>query len=116
MKSYPVQGVGVCVDSLNWKELDVFCQEHDDSGNEFYAEVQPNGVRTVINLTIAGGDDDDNDAYFLVIYNCKPYEQTPFSSLEEIKEFYVRALRESVHNTDDEIRAAVEDIDTTYWG
>lgn len=114
MRDHPVQGVGVCMNSLDWIDPDIFEQVEDD-GEKFFSEVQPNGVTAYIKFTkINDGGDDRND-YYLISYNHKPYEQTPFSSLEELKDFYVRGLQEHVNNTAQEIREMVDDVEETYF-
>ena len=79
-------------------------------------EVQPNGVRSIIEYTVCGDDDDGDDMYHLITHNSKPYEPTPFNSINELKDFYVRALQEHVNNSPDEIRESVTAINATFWG
>ena len=99
---------------LDWKDPDIFNQVIEEAiGSEFYAKVQPNGVRAIIEYTICGDDDDGDDIYHLITHNYRAYEPTPFNSLDELKEFYVRALQEHVNNPPDEVRKAVTEINST---
>ena len=117
MNCYPIQGVGICMNSLDWKDPDIFQQMIDDGG-DFYSEMQPNGVTAVIDFVIVNGacSDGSYDDYHLITYNYKPYAQTPFESEDALKDFYIRGLREHVHNTEQEIRDLIDSIDATYWG
>jgi len=111
-----MQGVGICLNALEWKDPDILDQMIDEGvGSEFYAEDTPNGVTALIEFTLAG-DDDGTEDYYLITHNYKAYQQTPFNSEEELKDFYVRALREHVEDSDDEIRNSIEDIDMTFSG
>ena len=114
MQSYPIQGVGVRMNSFDWKDSDIYEQIEDDN-DPFYAEQQPNGVTAYIEFVRVDDGSNDDDCY-LITYNYKAYQQTPFNTFEELQEFYVRGLREHVNNTDEEIRASVEDVDVTFWG
>ena len=115
MRDHPVQGVGVCMNCFDWKDPDIFEQMEDECG-EFYTEEQPNGVVAHINFTKINDGTNGRDDYYLISYNYKPYEKTPFNTLEELKEFYVRALQKHVNNSEQEIRDTVDDIDETYFG
>ena len=108
-KYYPAQGAGIRVDKLNWKDPDLV-EELDIKCEVFHERLQKNGVMAYIEILFAEGD-----AYYLITYSGRPYEETPFVSLGELQEFYVGALREHVTNTDEEIRDLVEDLDLLYF-
>jgi hypothetical protein len=116
MRDYPIQGVGVFVKNLDLKDNESFFEILDDIGcGEFYSEERPNGIMACIDISKAEGDN-DNDEYCLITYNYKPYEQTPFDSLDELKQFYIRGLREHVNASDTEIYEMIDDIDSTGFG
>ena len=111
MRTRIVQGVGVRISCLDWKSPSVR-EKIIEEAEGFYEEVQPNGITAYIDFANTG---DDNGCY-LISYNYKPYEQVPFNSIEELRDFYVRALKNHVNNTVQEIRDAVGDIAETYFG
>ena len=111
MQNYPIQGIGIKINDLVWKDPSfpetIWEEEHDG----FYIEVQPNNETVYIDIATS-----EDQGAFLIIYNYKAYQRTPFNSIEELQECFIRALRDKVNNTDAEIINLIEDINTTYWG
>ena len=106
---YPAQGTGIRVDKLDWINP-ALVVELDIKGEVIYEKMQKNGVMAYIEIIFA-----EDDRYYLITYSGRPYGEAPFSSIEELQAFYVKALREFVTNTDEEIRDMVEDLDLLYF-
>lgn len=117
MHSYPISGMGICMGKLEWKDPDM-PEQIIENGGEFYFEKQPNGIVACLDFVIldgaysANGDDDK----FLIVYDHRAYHKTPFDSIEELKDFFVRALLGHVNNTEEEIRGMVENVMGTHYG
>ena len=110
MQDYPVQGVGICVNDLDWKDSSYIDELIEQACDGFYMEVQPNNETAYIDIVST------EEWVFLIIYNYKAYQRTPFNSFEELQQCFIRALRDKVNNTDAEIIGLIDDINTTYWG
>ena len=110
MTNYPIQGVGIDVRLLNWKDP-AYLEEKIDECDEFYCELQPNGVIACIDIAT-----DEHNTTYLIIHNYRAYQRTPFDSLESLEEFFVKVIAPHVHNTHDEIISLIDNIDTTYYG
>ena len=111
MHSYPVTGVGINVSELDWKMQDRVDFIEEQMGGDYYDETI-RGIPAIISLACAG----DDEERFLIVYDHKPYQPTPFNSFGELQDFFVRALKDDVRNTEAEIRSFIEDIDKTHWG
>ena len=109
MANYPIQGVGIDVNSLSWKDP-AYLEQKLDACDGFYYQLQPNGVTAYMEIAT-----DEHDVTYLIIHNYRAYQRTPFESLENLEEFFVKVIAPHVHNTHEEIVSFIEDIDTTYY-
>lgn len=127
VRSYPVQGVGAYISHFDWKDKSIFdkiyaMEQNGIKKEKFYSEKRPNGIIARIDVAAVGGSDCDNELYdyLLIVYDYKAYRKTPFNSLEDLKMFFVRALRGHVNNTQREIMEMINSIAKTChdidWG
>ena len=111
MTSYPVQGTGIKASELDWKHPDGFDGVWEKLDWQYYCGSR-NGINVSIDVAVAG----DEEEVFLIVYNYRPYQKTPFGTFGELQEFFVEALKGEVNNSEVEIKRLVEDIDLTSWG